>query len=121
MSYQAPSGALVPTKTYGPGECFGASGALAAAGPEAAAAAGAATRRNTATALEPVTLYKLPHRHLMLLMRDDNNAMSSFSNVLKQQATLSRQQSYSIDKIHLRDEEAFMHKQRPPKEAFDED
>lgn len=117
MSYKAPDGASVPTKTYGPGECFGASGALGAAGPAAAATAGAATRRNTATALEPVTLLRLPHRHLLLLMRDDSNAMSSFSNVLKQQ-------SYSIDKIQLRDEEAHMHRTRPPappREAFEED
>lgn len=124
MSYKAPDGASVPTKTYGPGECFGASGALGAAGPAAAATAGAATRRNTATALEPVTLLRLPHRHLLLLMRDDSNAMSSFSNVLKQRALLSKQQSYSIDKIQLRDEEAHMHRTRPPappREAFEED
>jgi CRP-like cAMP-binding protein len=114
MSYETTTGKAVRTRTYGPGECFGASGALGAGGASAA-------RRNTATALEEVTLYKLPHRHLMLLMREDKNAMSSFENVVKTRQMLTRHESYSIDKIHLRDEEAFMHTERPPREAFEED
>mmetsp|Transcript_34773 Transcript_34773/g.86766 ORF Transcript_34773/g.86766 Transcript_34773/m.86766 type:complete len:1133 (+) Transcript_34773:61-3459(+) len=127
MSYQTPEGANVPTKTYGIGECFGASGALGGLGvppPRAAGqgkALGSGTRRNTATALEPVELYKVPHRHMRLLIGEDTNAMSSFENVLKQRALMQRQQSFVIDKIHLRDEEAFMHKQQPPREAFEED
>jgi len=52
----------VPIRKYGPGECFGASGLMA----------GDNTRRNTATAITPVTLKVIPHKHFTVMLRDNN-------------------------------------------------
>ena len=54
--------AAVLVRKYGPGECFGASGLMAGDG----------TRRNTATAISPVTLKVIPHKHFRVMLRDDN-------------------------------------------------
>lgn len=114
MSYKAADGGQVPTRVYGPGESFGASGAFTGSG----------VRRNTATAVEDKTeLYKVPHRHLMLLMQQDTNAQSSFINVQNARELLRRGEELEVvaDKVHMRDEEAFMKKSALPKEALDED
>jgi len=119
MSYSTPDGSSVLTKTYGPGDTFGASGVLSTGG------VSGGVRRNTATACDDdTTLYVIPHRHLLLLMREDVNAQSSFTNLQSQRKLLSRSRSEMIDKVHLRDEEAFMMNKQSvaaPTEAFEED
>jgi len=86
----------IPTRKYHAGECFGASGLMP----------GDSYRRDTATAVGPVTLKVIPHKHFHVMLRDDKflKAGLQASSVLHSKRRQAEELS-QLDEIDEQDDE----------------